>query len=248
LGQRICPADRGVRNLDLPRSDHLDYTVATDSKRTRCYRGAVSETPLPGDRTRSWRTALLRSGVVVLASFALGFLTFFAQGALPEWFASFANSASGWTVLTVLLVLWSRQRWPIAAPLGAASFVLLTLGYSLASSVQGLYYNPTMFALVGVVAGPLVGVAASWLLARGVRAALATSALASVGLGEALYGLTVISETTSPVYWIIIGVTALGLLTWMLAKRIRGALPVAVTVLGTAAVAAAFVLVYTSLG
>lgn len=57
-----------------------------------------------------------------------------------------------------------------------------------------------------------------------------------------------ISETTSPVYWIIIGVTALGLLTWMLAKRIRGALPVAVTVLGTAAVAAAFVLVYTSLG
>ncbi len=219
-------------------------SVVGEKTRTRCYRGAVSETPLPGDRTRSRRTALLRSGIVLLASFALGFLTFFAQGALPDWFASFANSASGWTVLTVLLVLWSRQPWPIAAPLGAASFVLLTVGYSVASSVQGLYYNPTMFALVGVVAGPFVGVAASWLSARGVRAALATSALAGVGLGEAVYGLTVVGDTTSPVYWTIIGATALGLLAWMLAKRIRGALPIALAVLGTAAVAGAFVAVY----
>lgn len=235
------PSTRAVPNVDCPTKGR---SLVGEKMRTRSYRGAVSETPSPGDRMHLRRTACLRSGVVVLASLALGFLTFFAQGALPEWFASFANSASGWTILTVLLVLWSRQPWPIAAPLGAASFVLLTVGYSVASSVQGLYYNPTMFALVGAVAGPFVGVAASWLSARGVRAALATSALAGVGLGEALYGLTVVGDTTSPVYWITIGVMALGLLAWMLAKRIRGALPIAVAVMGTAGVAAAFVAVY----
>ncbi|MFE7507013.1 DUF6518 family protein [Promicromonospora sp. NPDC057488] len=190
---------------------------------------------------------VMRAGVVVVLSFVLGGLTSYAQGFLPDAFASFANSASGWTVLTALLVYWSRLRTAPAAVLGAVSFVLLVLGYTVASQVRGYVYDPLLFSAVGVVAGPFVGVAASWLRATGVRAALGTALLAGIGVGEAAYGLTIIRETTSPVYWTLIGVAGLALLTGMLVRRVRGALPVVLAVAGTAAVAATFYAAYSNL-
>ncbi len=71
-----------------------------------------------------------RVTVVIVVSFLSGMLTFFAQGLLPDAVSSFANSASGWTFVTVLVLAWVRVRTASAAVLGAASFVLLTLGYS----------------------------------------------------------------------------------------------------------------------
>ncbi|WP_369375144.1 DUF6518 family protein [Promicromonospora sp. Populi] len=190
---------------------------------------------------------LVRFGIVVVASFLLGGLTSYAQGFLPDALASFANSASGWTVLTALLVYWSRARTAPAAVLGALSFVLLVLGYMVAADLRGYVYNPLLFATVGLVVGPFVGVAVSWLRATGVRAALGTALLAGIGVGEAGYGLTVIRETTSPVYWSVIGVVGLVLLIGMLARRVRGALPATLAVGGTVAVAVAFYVVYSSL-
>lgn len=199
----------------------------------------------------SVRTVLLRPGVragaVVVLSFLLGGLTSWAQGFLPDAFASFANSASGWTVLTALLVFWSRTRTVPAAVLGAVSFVLLVLGYTVASQVRGLVYDPLLFSAVGVVAGPFVGIAASWLRAVGVRAALGTALLAGIGVGEAAYGLTVVGDTTSPVYWTVIGVAGIALLIGLLAQRIRGALAVVLAVGGTAGVALTFYAAYSSL-
>lgn len=186
--------------------------------------------------------------MVLVASFVLGCLTSFAQGLLPEWLSSFANSASGWTLLTAFLVWWAGTRWWIAAPLGAASFVLLTVGYAVVSTLRGFPYDPMLFAVVGVIVGPFVGVAAVWLRERDVRAALATAALSGVAVGEAGYGLTVIADTTSPVYWILIGAVGIGLCVAMLARRIRGAWPVAFTVLGTAGIAVLFNIQYVSLG
>ncbi len=104
-----------------------------------------------------------RAGLVAVLSFALGFLTSCAQGFLPDAFASFANSASGWTQLTALLVCWSRLTGGPAAVLGAVSFMLLVLGYTAAPEVRGFSYSPLLFSVVGVLAGPFVGVAASWL-------------------------------------------------------------------------------------
>ena len=190
----------------------------------------------------------VRFGIVVVLSFLLGGLTSYAQGGfLPDAFASFANSASGWTVLTALLVYWSRARTVPAAVLGAVSFVLLVLGYMVAAQVRGFVYDPLLFSVVGVVVGPFVGVAALWLRATGVRAALGTALLAGIGLGESVYGLTIVRETTSPVYWIVIGVAGLALATWMLVRRVRGALPVALAVGGPVVVAAAFYFAYVSL-
>jgi hypothetical protein len=189
-----------------------------------------------------------RFGAVVALSFLLGGLTSYAQGFLPDAFASFANSASGWTVLTALLVYWSRARTAPAAVLGAVSFVLLVLGYMVASQVRGLVYDPMLFSVVGVVVGPFVGVAASWLRASGVRAALGTALLAGIGIGEAAYGLTIIGDTTSPVYWTVTGVAGVALLGGIVVRRIRGAFPAALAAGGAVALAAAFYAAYSSLG
>lgn len=184
-----------------------------------------------------------------MVSFLSGMLTFFAQGLLPHAVNSFANSASGWTLVTVLVLAWARVRTAFAAVLGAASFVLLTLGYSASAHVQGLLYDPTLFAVVGVLVGPVVGMATSWLRAESAwQAAAGTALLSGIGLGEGAYGLTVVADTTSPVYWTLVGVTALGLLVAMLIRRLHGTLVVLLTVVGASAIAGAFVVAYSALG
>jgi hypothetical protein len=205
---------------------------------------SIPTSTVPSDTLR----LAVRIGAVVLLSVLLGGATSWAQGSLPSELSAFANSASGWTVLTALLVFWSRARTGSAAVLGAVSFVLLVLGYAVASQLRGLWYDPLFFSAVGLAAGPLVGIAASWLRATGVRAALGTALLAGIGVGEAVYGLTVVRETTSPVYWSVIGVAGLVLVGGLLVRRIRGTLPVVLAVGGTAVVATAFFVAYSTLG
>ncbi len=190
-----------------------------------------------------------RTSVVAVASFLCGASTFFAQGFLPDALTSFANSASGWTLLTVLLLAGAGVRTAVAAPLGAVSFVLLTLGYSAAARRQDLYYDPTLFVVVGVLVGPFVGIATSWLRsAASWRAATGTALLAGIGVGEATYGLTAVADTTSPAYWTLIGAVALSLLVVMLLRRIRGAIWALLAVVGTGVIAGAFVVAYGRLG
>ena len=102
-------------------------------------------------------------------SLLLGIPTFYAQGSLPEAWRSFANSASGWTLLTALLVFGARASTRLAAVLGGLSFLLLVLGYTVAAEPEGLFYSPLLFGVVGMVVGPFVGMAAAWLRLRGAR-------------------------------------------------------------------------------
>lgn len=189
-----------------------------------------------------------RIAIVLAVSLFLGGATSFAQGLLPDAIVSFGNSASGWTLLTALLVFWARLGWLGSGLLGAASFVLLTVGYALVSTWRGFFYDPLLFAVIGVIVGPFVGVAACWLWRRGYRAALGVALLTGIAVGEAYYGLTVVGETTSPIYWILIGVIGLALLGWALVTRIRGVGPVAVALGASAGVAVAFVLAYAQIG
>lgn len=191
---------------------------------------------------------LIRAAVVAVLSFVLGGVTFFAQGFLPDAVVSFANSASGWTLLTALLVYGSGFRPAAAAILGAVSFVLLVLGYAAAAGLEGLYYNPLLFSVIGVVAGPVVGVATSCLRDHGFRAAAGTAVLVGIGLGDGLFGLTVVHETTEPGYWWAIVAIAAALLAAMLTRRIRGVGPVVLAIAGSAATAGAFLLVYQYVG
>ncbi len=190
-----------------------------------------------------------RVAVVIVVSFLSGMLTFFAQGLLPDAVSSFANSASGWTFVTVLVLAWVRVRTAFASVLGATSFVLLTLGYSASAHLQDLAYDPTLFVVVGVLVGPFVGIATSWLRAESAwQAAAGTALLSGIGLGEGAYGLTMVAGTTNPVYWSLVGVIGLGLLVSMLIRRIHGVLVVLVAVVGTGAIAGAFVVAYSTLG
>lgn len=186
--------------------------------------------------------------VVVIASFLLGGLTHYAQGFLPEPLSPFANSASGWTVLTAALVLWSRTHGWRAAALGTASFVLLVLGYTAVSQLRGYHYSPVLFGTVGLVVGPFVGLAAAWLRQAGYRAAAGTALLAGIGIGEGIYGLTSVSDTTGVTYWIISLAAGVLVLAGMLWRRIRGTKPMLLALAGTATVAAAFVIAYRLLG
>nr|WP_256206585.1 DUF6518 family protein [Nocardioides luteus] len=186
--------------------------------------------------------------VLAASSLVLGGLTSYAQGFLPDALRSFANSASGWTLLTVLLVLWSRTSPAAAALLAVAGFVLLVLGYMWVSDLRGYYFNPVYWCAVGVVTGPFVGLATAWLRTSGLRASLGTAALAGLGIGEGVYGLTVVRETTSPVYWVIIIVTGVALLAYQLARRIKGTAAITSTIAATAAVAIAFTFGYPAIG
>lgn len=179
---------------------------------------------------------------VAMLSFLLGALTSYAQGFLPHALNSLSNSSSGWTLITVLLIWSVRARPALAAILGAASFVLLTIGYTAASAVRGYTYDPTLWSLVGLVVGPFVGVAAAWLRERDLRAALATATLTGIAVGEAIYGLTVVGDSTSPVYWTLGGLSGLALLAGMVLRRIRGSVNITLALGLSAVVAAAFLI------
>lgn len=174
--------------------------------------------------------------VVVTASLVLGGLTSWAQGVLPDALASLANSVSGWTLLTALLVAAVRPSLAAGALLGVVSFVCLVLGYTIASQLRGLAYDPVLWSAVGVVAGPFVGAAAAAVVGHhALRAALGAGALAGVLIADATYGLTVVAASTSAVYWTLC--LALGV-ALVVVTAIRVRTPYAVAALcGTAAVA-----------
>ncbi len=157
-----------------------------------------------GMHPRQW---LLPALLVIAASLVLGGLTSYGQTYLPFELTSFANSAGGWTILTFGLIGGARLRPLPAAVLGAVSFVLLVEGYRIVSGLRGYSYAEPFqdtWTIVGLVAGPVVGLSAA--LLRGTWTAwkpLAASPIVAVLVGEGIYGLTVVAQTTSPVYWVI---------------------------------------------
>lgn len=212
---------------------------------------AVVERPLyRGDvHPRQWLAPTL---FVAATSLILGGLTSVGQTVLPDALVSFANSAGGWTILTFALVWLAHVRLPVAAVLGAVSFVLLIEGYRIVSGWRGFFYAEPFqdtFTLVGVVAGPVVGLSAAVL--RSDHAGwkpLAAAPVVAVLVGEGVYGLTAVAATTSPVYWVLqMALGAALLIAAVVAARPR----VAVSLIGIAvalAGAAAFVSFYLWLG
>ena len=158
--------------------------------------------------TRTGPSRVLLAGVgIIVGSLVLGGLTSVAQGLLPDSLSSFANSPSGWTVLTVLLIATARPRLLPAALLGAVSFVCLVLGYTIVSELRGLSYSPLFWGVIGLVAGPVIGWSTAAASTRKpLLSAVGSSLIAGVLITDAVYGLTVVADTTSPVYWWIVGV------------------------------------------
>ncbi len=128
-------------------------------------------------------------------------LTSFGQLLLAPEAVPLANSAGGWMIPTAVLVLLLARGYPEAAVAGAGAFVALTLGYAVASGWRGIEFDPAAWAIIGAIAGPVIGSAAHALRRRGMQLVLGTSVLAGVLIGEGAYGLTVIAGTTDPTWW-----------------------------------------------
>ncbi|MDO4075509.1 DUF6518 family protein [Clavibacter michiganensis] len=166
---------------------------------------------------RATLLAGLGATVVVLAfSLLVGGLTSPAQGFLPEWMSSLANSAGGWSMLAFLGVWLSRARPLLGAVLGAVSFVAMVEAYGVVSLWRGYFLaDPfsSMWIPIGLVAGPFIGLAAALVQHASRRWTIAgVAVLSAVLVAEGIFGLTVVAETTSPVYWTLEIVLAVGFL------------------------------------
>jgi hypothetical protein len=190
----------------------------------------------------------LTVAAVMVVSLVLGGLTSFAQTFLPDAVRPFANSASGWTLLVALVVARSRPSLALGAVLGALSFVALLLGYSAVSTLRGFPTSEELFLVAAVVVGPFVGAAAGALRMSGARAAIAVALLAGIAIGEAAYGLLVVSATTGWFTWSLIGLIGIALLVGTSVQRLHSLRLRCLAVGLTAAVGLAFFLTYTAVG
>jgi len=201
--------------------------------------------------SESWASALTATVVAAVGSLLLGGLTSFGQAYLPAPLRSFANSSGGWTMLAFLLVWAGRARPLLGAALGVVAFEGLVEGYGVVSSWRGFFYADPfsgIFSLIGFAAGPVLGVAAS--LTRWGRPrwqVLGVTPLVAVLVGEGVWGLRYVAETTGPVYWIL--QLVLGPVFLVVAiRRFRPHRAEAVLAVATAAVgAAAFLGLYDTL-
>ncbi|WP_062518869.1 DUF6518 family protein [Demequina silvatica] len=191
--------------------------------------------------------SFLRVVFTAWVALILGGLTPVAQGVLPDEVASLANSVAGWTVPTAALVWWLARSRVEAALGGAVAFVALTLGYSVVSDWRGEHFDPTFWATLGLVAGPVIGLAAHALRSTAREAAVGAGVLAGVLIGEAVYGLTVIADTTSPVFWWICAAAGVVLLGAMCVRLARPGV-ILLACVTTVALAGAFVVAYRMLG
>jgi hypothetical protein len=207
---------------------------------------SLSQTPV--SVMRRARTVLLQLIIVLLVSLLLGAATSFAQTFLPDALRPFANSASGWTLLTALAVGLCRARTVPSALFGAASFASLVVGYQFVSGLRGFPTDETLFLIIGLVVGPFVGVAASWLHRGGWRMILGCGVLGGIALGEAAYGLILVSESTGWFYWTLIGAVGLALLAHTTVCQLHSASTRVAAAVLVLAVATGFYFAYTAVG
>jgi Family of unknown function (DUF6518) len=187
-----------------------------------------------------------RLALVVLVGLALGILTSYAQGWLPDEIRSFANSSGPWALVAFALALLAPSR-RLAALHGFVALAALLAGYCIATGLRGFTASSALIAFWGaaaLVAGPLLGLGAYWVRTdRGAFAAFGAGAMAGVLIGEGYFGLVYVGDTTSGAYWageIVVGVALLGAVAaWRLRRHaVLGAIAVAL------ATTVAFVVVY----
>jgi hypothetical protein len=214
---------------------------ADDPTLTRCEGGIMTRPDASPARTAAVRphraparpparaallAGLRATAVVLVFSLVVGGLTSPAQGFLPSWMASLANSAGGWSMLAFVAVWLSRARPLLGAVLGAVSFVAMVEAYGIVSLWRGYFLaDPfsSMWIPIGLVAGPFIGLAAALVrhASRGWTIA-GVAVLSAVLVAEGIYGLTVVADSTSPVYWTLEIVLAAGFLA---AAALRGRRP-----------------------
>lgn len=184
---------------------------------------------------------------VAAIALVLGGLTAYAQQWLPAQLTSLANSSGSWVLVAFLLALLA-SRPVLAAVSGAAALFMLLAGYVIAADLRGYESSTALLVFWGtaaVLVGPFVGLAAHWCRSGGPGlVACGAGLIGGLLIGEAVYGLVVIGDTTYPPYWwgqLAAGLFVLGGVTS--ARRLEGRV-VLVALAVAAVVATAFFVVY----
>lgn len=188
------------------------------------------------------------AAVSAVAGFAIGVLTSFGQGFLPGTLSSVANSAGSWSLAAFGLALALADRRPArGAVIGAIALAAMLAGYVAASAVRGIpssAFTILFWTAAAVVVGPVVGVGGAWVRSgEPRRAAVGIAPIAGILIGEGVYGLTTIADTTSSVYWTISLVVGAALVLAS-AGRLRAPRWIALAAVATVVVAVAFYAVY----
>lgn len=187
------PGRAGVSSVEG--METLEYSPVGAPMRTRGDRWWAESAP-----------SVLRAVVVAaVGGMLVGGATSLAQQYLPGWLNSLSNSAGGWTMFCFLIVWLGRAKPLLAGVLGIVVFQLLVESYSVVTEWRGFADGDpftSVWTFVGLAAGPLLGVSAALLRsASPVWRALAVTPLCAVLLGEGIWALNTIIDTTSPVYW-----------------------------------------------
>ena len=190
---------------------------------------------------------MLRATLVGVLGLTFGVATAYAQAWLPHEVGSLANSVGSWALLAFLLALLGTTP-RAAALLGFVALVMLLAGYVLGASVRGDPSSSSLMAfwgLASLVAGPVLGLSAYWVRTdRGYLGAAGIGVISGILIGEGVYGLSTIADTTYPPYWrgqIVVGVL---ILASVAVRRPRQLRRVTVAVACSLLVAASFVAVY----
>jgi hypothetical protein len=194
----------------------------------------------------------LRATLIVLGTAAVwGGLTSFGQQYLPDELRSLANASGPWFSVVMASIVIARPRLGLAIILGALGLIVMNEAYGIVSRWRGFAYGgglSSIWNLIAVVVGPIAGIAATWLRSpRPVLVALGAAAPAAVLIGEGLYGLTAISDTTSPVFWSLEIAAGIGVVVVAAVMRVRTIASVAVLVGASALGAGSFYVVYSTL-
>lgn len=210
-------------------------------------RAAVGTHRGSGPAPRTVRSAPVRATSVGVLGLTFGIATAYAQAWLPHEVGSLANSVGSWALLAFLLSLPGTNP-RVASLLGFVALISLLAGYVLGASVRGDPSSNALIAfwgLASVVAGPVLGLSAYWVRTdRDHLAAVGVGVMSGVLIGEGIYGLSTIAETTYPPYWWGQIVAGAALLASVAARRLRQTKPIAVALVCSLVVAASFVVVY----
>jgi hypothetical protein len=185
--------------------------------------------------------------LVALGGTGIGVLTSFGQTHLPFELSSLANSASSWSLAAFLLSLGEvvPRR---GAVLGAVALATMIVGYAAATELRGFTVGTRLLVFWGfasIVVGPALGAGAAWVRGRDpVRIAAGVAVIAGILVGEGVYGLTVVADTTAGAYWVGAIIVGVAVVIVVSVGKLRTFRHVATCVALTAIVASAFYLTY----
>jgi hypothetical protein len=193
---------------------------------------------LPGPRPLS--RALLLSAAAIAGGLLVGGITSFGQ-LLPGTLNWLANSVAGWSIPMILLVAWARGGVLRSAITGGLVFVAMSQGYALVSTLRGYPDQGIRWALIGLIAGPVLGAATALLRHESRRiVAVAAGVLGGVILGDAVHGF--VATPAGWGSWVIVASGALAFLVVTAVVLLRAWRPTLLLIATAALVASAYAL------